>query len=158
MAGAQPDRLLSGTSTTRLARSKTTAYLCTASHSLASSGGWSVNVHYRVLIFSNSPNLLFLLGYAVLGGLFGGAWYGTAKDLGKRQERHHVWGKRLSISACIGLIYGLSVGLYPFSGQLIDGLSQGIGIGLSSLLLQHLLTSPENSATQRWVFRFGLRC
>jgi hypothetical protein len=95
-----------------------------------------------------------LLRYGVLGGLLGGLWRGPGEDLGSGQGHRGVWRKRLvkrlTISVCIGLIYGLSFGLDPdpsLNSPLMDGLTSGIMIGFSSLLLQYLLTRPFYSGT-----------
>lgn len=68
------------------------------------------------------------------------------------REHRYVWGKRLAISTCIGLIYGLSFGFdlgpdYTLNGWQISGFSYGIGIGLGSLFLQLLLMTPLHLPT-----------
>ncbi len=123
------------------------------------------------VFFLGDTNPSSLLKNGVLGGLLGGLWHGSdagAKEEGR--EHRHTWEerllKRLTISACIGLIYGLGFGLdpSPFKRWQIDGPTYGIMIGLSSLLLQYLLTRPfhsgissKASATRWWerVVRFG---
>jgi serine/threonine protein kinase len=104
------------------------------------------------------------LQYGAFGGFMGGIW----RRLGKRREQRDTWGKRLAkrtaISACIGLIYGLSLGFYlssyphyPLSQLQTYALSYGTTIGLSNLLLQYLLAASfhfgmfsGNSTPERW--------
>jgi len=121
------------------------------------------------VFFSSDTHLSSLLQYGVLGGLLGGLWYGP--NLEKRQE--HPWEKilfkRMALSACVGLFYGLSFGFnlssfYTLNDWQTHGFSYGVAIGLVSLILQYLLTRPfhphkfsGNRTLRQWqrVIRFG---
>ncbi len=126
------------------------------------------------LFFFGSYKLASLsscLQYGVLGGLLGGLWRRSMSEKGRREKHHHMWAKRLAISACIGLFDGLTFGLFlsSFPNYTLDqlqayALSYGVVMGLLSLLLQYLLTAsfhlgmfPGNNVPQRWkgLVRFG---
>jgi serine/threonine protein kinase len=126
--------------------------------------GFLVSSLIFLFIFGSIANQSFLLQYGILGGLMGGLWHGPIEDLWRRQGHRHTWRKRLIkrlvMSACIGFLYVLSSGLSPLVGsnqwQIYAALSLSYG-GLTSLLLQYLLTRPlrshssfENSDSQRW--------
>ena len=130
--------------------------------------GFLVSFLIFLFTFGNIANLSFLLQYAVLGGLMGGVFHGPMEDLWKGQEHRRMWGKRLikrlAVSTCIGFLYVLSSGFNPQTGsdqwRTFSAFAYG---GLSSLLLQYLLTRPfhprtpsENSDPRRWkrVVRF----
>jgi serine/threonine protein kinase len=113
--------------------------------------GFLVSSLIFLLILGNIANLPVLLQYGVLGGLLGGLWHGPMEELWRRQGQHHMWGKRLikrlAISTCIGFLYVLSFGFSPppSSNQWqTSAFSYG---GLSSLLLQYLLTQPFHPRT-----------
>jgi DNA polymerase III delta prime subunit len=126
--------------------------------------GILISILVQLFLSGGDNGLPSLLHYGFVGGLLGGLWHGPMSEKGNQGE-HHTWRKglliRLAISACIGLIYGLSFGfpLCPCTLRewQIYGLPHGVMIGLSSLLLQYLLTasfrsgtSPGNPTTRRW--------
>ena len=126
--------------------------------------GVLMNILVQSLLFGGA-DLSSLLQSGVLGGLFGGIWHESARDLRSREELRHVWGKRLvkriAVSACIGLIYGFSFVFYPDHPYIQrtweTSISYGIVFGLTSLLLQYLLarllypdTSSGINASQIW--------
>ena len=108
------------------------------------------------------------LEYGSWGGMLGGIWSESVAERGKKQANDHVWRKqlvtRLVVSACIGLIHGLSLALHlrffahPTPDQWQTGaLSYGVAIGLGILLLQYLFTASfrpnwfsRNSVPQLW--------
>jgi hypothetical protein len=116
------------------------------------------------LFFIRSTDPSSLLQNGLLGGFLGGLWRGPGN--GSQGKQRHTWGKqlakRLAISACVGLIYGLSFGFdrashNVFNDWLIDGLSPGMMMAGASLLLQYLLAapfrshlSPEKTTSRGW--------
>jgi serine/threonine protein kinase len=132
--------------------------------------GALVSVLVCVFFFGDNKlvDLPDMLQYGVAGGLLGGLWSRPVEDLGKQGGHRHRWRKllvqRLAISACIGVIDGLCLGLhlssyshYTLSQWLPYALSYGVMVGLSILLLQYLLTRPfypgtssRNSALRRF--------
>jgi serine/threonine protein kinase len=129
--------------------------------------GSLVSVLIELLFFGDNKLADFTasLEYAARGGLLGGLWNGPTSDKGSWRGHHTEWGKhlikRLAISACLGLIGGLSLGFHlsayaPPGEWQVAALYYGVTTGLSALLLQYLLTRPlhpdtssEKSALQR---------
>jgi len=100
--------------------------------------GASINILVQLfLLGSTDPSSL--LQYGILGGLLGGLWRGPRSKQESGGRQNHLWGKRLTISVFIVLIYELSFGfrLSASSG----------GIALCGLLLQYFLTRPSHPHT-----------
>jgi hypothetical protein len=107
------------------------------------------------MFFTGKTSLPSLLQYGVLGGLLGGIVRFPTDGGGRKHHRlsrkHLV--KRLAVSICIGLIFGLSLRFsfdpfYTFDRWLIDGLSSGVIMAGGCLLLQYRLAAPGNSSLQ----------
>jgi hypothetical protein len=109
---------------------------------------------------------VFVILYTVLGSLLG--WLFSGDSLAQRTNVHnslrqtHPIGRRIAISAMIGLVVGLSFGFnlgahYHVVGWLRDGSIYGLSLALCSFVLQ--IMSPvvaqcillaSNNEQQRW--------
>jgi DNA polymerase III delta prime subunit len=119
----------------------------------------SIGVMLLVLSWINTwTTLLYGVVGGCLGGLFSEAILLRQVEVPRHQGYARLIGRRLAISGVIGLIVGLSFGLYLMntgSQPLPGGLIFGVVIGLGSFLLQFIpraatasLSSSGKSATQ----------
>jgi hypothetical protein len=102
-----------------------------------------------------SSSLSELLRVAVLGGFVGGLWSGSAPQgstlVSGQKGSCHTRATRLVVSACIGLLVGLSFGTdlsgtYTSSDWINDGLLFGTVSGLGALLLQSFFGTTSRPA------------